>query len=77
LFSTDETNINAIDRLKFFAQETNGIKIAEFDLQSRGPGEVYGFTQAGIPQLRVANFSNLEMLNESRSAAQELIARSL
>lgn len=51
------------ERLKVFAQEQNGLKLAEFDLQERGPGEVYGRLQSGVPQLQFADFSNTEQLD--------------
>lgn len=60
-------------RLTFFSQENSGIKIAEFDLKQRGPGEVYGTIQSGIPQLKIANFGNTEFLALVRQAAQEIL----
>lgn len=60
-------------RLKFFSKENSGIKIAEFDLKQRGPGEVYGTIQSGIPQLKIANFGNTEFLALVRRAAQEIL----
>jgi ATP-dependent DNA helicase RecG len=37
------------------AETTDGFKIAERDLQLRGPGEFFGTKQSGLPTLRVAN----------------------
>ena len=42
-------------RLKAVAGSTDGFEIAEQDLQLRGPGEMLGTRQSGVPTLRVAN----------------------
>lgn len=69
LFSTDD---NFPDRLKFFAKTDLGIKLAEFDLQSRGPGEVYGTKQSGIPKLRIANIMDVDLVKKAREALSEM-----
>jgi ATP-dependent DNA helicase RecG len=69
LFSRS-TNSEALKRLQFFATENDGNKIAEFDLQTRGPGEVYGTIQSGIPSLKIARFSNSEQLMQTYEAAK-------
>ena len=73
LFTEKEQDPLATSRLQFFCKESSGIKIAEYDLQVRGPGEVYGTVQAGIPELKVARFSNSALLEESRLAALKLL----
>jgi ATP-dependent DNA helicase RecG len=70
----DENSSQAKERLSFFAREHNGIKIAEYDLSRRGPGEVYGTEQSGIPNLKVARFSDLKLLKETRIAAEEVLS---
>lgn len=72
LLYTATDNETTLERLNYFAKETNGIKIAEYDLERRGPGEVYGTMQSGIPPLKFARFSNLEMLKQAREAANLL-----
>ena len=47
--------------------------MAELDLQMRGPGEVYGVKQSGIPDLKVASLADLDFLTKVRSYAQHLI----
>jgi ATP-dependent DNA helicase RecG len=45
----------AKERLKIMEETTDGFKIAEKDLEIRGPGEVMGTRQSGLPEFRVAN----------------------
>lgn len=72
LFFDKSLKAKGIDRLKFLTENDNGLKISEFDLQTRGPGEIYGFRQSGIPKLKIANFANLELIKESRVLAENL-----
>ena len=62
-------------RLAVMTKTNNGFEIAEEDLKLRGPGDFFGSRQHGLPSLRVADLScDLELLHESRAAAEELIA---
>ncbi len=45
----------AQERLKVMEETTDGFKIAEKDLEIRGPGEVLGTRQSGLPEFRIAN----------------------
>lgn len=42
-------------RLDAMVKSNDGFKIAEIDLEIRGPGEFFGTRQSGIPELRIAN----------------------
>jgi len=57
-------------RLSYFAKNNSGFDVAEFDLKSRGPGEVYGLRQTGIPLLKVADITDFDLLNESMEIAE-------
>ena len=46
---------DAARRLDAMAETTDGFKIAEYDLEIRGPGEVAGTRQSGLPEFRLAN----------------------
>jgi ATP-dependent DNA helicase RecG len=57
-------------------QTTDGFKIAEEDLAIRGPGELLGTQQSGLPDFRVANFvRDIQLLGEARKEAFSIISR--
>ncbi|HEX2252997.1 MAG TPA: ATP-dependent DNA helicase RecG [Thermoanaerobaculia bacterium] len=63
-------------RLEVFAETTDGFRIAEADLAIRGPGDLLGTRQSGLPTLRVANLvEDLEWLEKARRDARELLGR--
>jgi ATP-dependent DNA helicase RecG len=62
-------------RLRVMEQTTDGFKIAEEDLAIRGPGELMGTQQSGLPDFRVANFArDIQLLNEARKEAFGVIS---
>lgn len=72
LFTSEEPEGDLKARLEYFAQENDGFKLAEYDLQRRGPGEVYGTRQSGIPELKVANIFDLDLVKTTKDAAIKL-----
>ncbi len=46
---------DARKRIRAFVSTTDGFKLAEYDLQIRGPGELYGTRQHGIPDFRIVD----------------------
>ncbi|MFA7075344.1 MAG: ATP-dependent DNA helicase RecG [Candidatus Izemoplasmatales bacterium] len=52
------------DRLDVLEKTNDGFKISEHDLLLRGPGEVFGFAQSGIPNFRYANLISDEVLRK-------------
>ena len=49
-----------------------GSELAEIDLKLRGAGEVYGTAQHGVRDLKIANFSDLDLLKKSFEAAKKI-----
>ncbi len=63
-------------RLRVMERTTDGFEIAEEDLAIRGPGELMGTQQSGLPDFRVANFvRDVQLLNEARKEAFGIISR--
>jgi ATP-dependent DNA helicase RecG len=61
-------------RLKIIYENTDGFEIAQQDLRLRGPGELLGARQSGVPMLRFADISaDAELLNSARIIADELL----
>ncbi len=64
----------ARERLKIMEETTDGFKIAERDLEIRGPGEVMGTRQSGIPAFRVANIvRDQKILEQARREANYML----
>lgn len=64
----------AAQRLAVMARTTDGFKIAEADLEQRGPGELFGTRQHGLPELRAADLvSDYELLEQAREDAFALV----
>ena len=63
------------DRLKAMEKTNNGFELAEIDLEIRGPGEVYGVRQSGLPDLKVAELTDLELISQIREDITELLGK--
>ncbi len=72
-FFTDSENDKAQNRLKFMENHNNGLKIAEYDLKIRGPGETFSTIQHGFPSLKLANFSDTELISTSQKILSDLL----
>ncbi|WP_392351828.1 ATP-dependent DNA helicase RecG [Parasynechococcus sp.] len=61
-------------RLDVMVRSTDGFEIAEMDLRFRGPGQVLGTRQSGLPDLALASLADDgAVLEEARTAAQQLL----
>lgn len=61
------------ERMKAMVDYSDGFKLAEIDLELRGPGEVYGVRQSGIPDLKMATLSDSKLVKSARDAAEEIL----
>ena len=63
---------NSTDRLKAMERTNNGFELAEVDLELRWPGEVYGLRQSWVPDLKVADLRDLELISQIRVDIEEM-----
>ena len=71
LLTSDQKTSVAEERLGIMEQTTDGFVISEKDLDLRGPGEVLGTRQSGLPEFRVANLArDLQILERARKEAE-------
>ncbi|GHO87755.1 ATP-dependent DNA helicase RecG [Dictyobacter formicarum] len=67
-----EASIQAQERLGVFQDTDDGFKLSEEDLRLRGPGDFIGVRQSGMPELRIADFSDTALIEQARSLAEQL-----
>jgi ATP-dependent DNA helicase RecG len=74
LLINGSSNPLARQRLDVLVRSTDGFEIAEMDLRLRGPGQVLGTRQSGLPDLALASLADdAAVLEDARSAAQALL----
>lgn len=61
------------DRLKAVARATSGRELAEIDLKTRGPGEILGLKQHGVPELKIARWDDMVLFKKARDYAQKVV----
>src|SRR5262249_20611079 len=67
----------AHQRVQAMVSTTDGFRLAEVDLQLRGPGEMAGTRQSGMPEFRIANLLlDSELLSLAQKEAQRFVDRS-
>ena len=71
---SDSQNEASIERVRFLENSNDGFEISEFDLKLRGPGEVLGEKQSGVPTFTIANlFEDYQILETARQDAQKIL----
>lgn len=63
------------DRLKAMEQTNNGFELSEIDLEIRGPWEVYGVRQSGLPDLKIADITDLQLVSQIREDIEEMFEK--
>src|SRR3989339_200000 len=74
---TDSTAKKTHQRLKALLKSENGFELAEKDLKIRGPGDLIGSRQWGLPDLAMASLNDLELIQKARQAAKEILGKNL
>jgi len=70
LVASEKQTVNAVRRLKKMEETQDGFLIAEEDMNIRGPGDMLGVRQAGLPRFRVGDIvRNGDIMGQSRAMA--------
>ena len=72
LLLAETPSVEAKERLSILERIRNGFVLAEEDLRLRGPGEFFGTRQSGLPDLKMARLSDVELLELARREAIRL-----
>jgi ATP-dependent DNA helicase RecG len=71
---SDAKNLEARGRLKILEETNDGFKIAEADLKLRGPGELLGREQSGLPKFRFVDLAeDLDLIRQARDLAAKFV----
>ncbi|QDV82734.1 ATP-dependent DNA helicase RecG [Planctomycetes bacterium TBK1r] len=74
VFTDGEQSPEEFERLKVLESTSDGFELAEADFKMRGPGDVFGSRQSGMPPLRIADLMNdIDVLQVAREIAQQTI----
>jgi ATP-dependent DNA helicase RecG len=73
LLLSDSTAPDARERLQIVERTRDGFALAEADLRLRGPGEFFGTRQSGLPDLKVAQLSDVSLIELARTEAARLL----
>ena len=74
---TESPSATTRQRLAALVKSENGFVLAEKDLKIRGPGDFAGVKQWGIPDFAMEQLCNLELVQESRETAKQLLDKDL
>src|SRR4030095_10879774 len=75
LLTSGKLGEDAERRVRAMVETNDGFKLAEVDLELRGPGEFFGTRQSGLPECRVADLlRDTAILEEARRDAVAIIA---
>jgi len=75
LLIADSSAAVSDERLQAIVTTQDGFKLAEKDLEIRGPGEFFGTRQSGEPELKLVNVSDRDLLMTAREQAVKLLDR--
>lgn len=73
---SDAQNEETVARLRTMCQTNNGFEIADMDLKLRGPGDFFGARQHGLPELKIADLTDMDGLDAAQQAAQKILEES-
>ncbi len=69
----DDPSPEGEERLRIMESTSDGFKLAEEDLRLRGPGEYFGTRQSGLPDLRVAKLTDVQLIELAKTEATRIL----
>jgi ATP-dependent DNA helicase RecG len=73
LLLSDSPSEDAQKRLMLMEETSDGFKLAEADMEMRGPGQFFGTKQSGLPGLKVARLTDVKLIELTRAEADRLL----
>jgi ATP-dependent DNA helicase RecG len=59
-------------RLSLLSKHHSGAKLAQMDLELRGPGEIFGTAQSGFSKLKAASWSDFDLIKKAKNTSEEI-----
>jgi ATP-dependent DNA helicase RecG len=76
LLASEPISEEATQRMDAMTETQDGFRLAEVDLEIRGPGEFFGTRQSGLPEFRTAGLvTHVRLLEQARQDAGQLVLR--
>ncbi len=72
LLFTEKESQKVQGRLAALRESKSGFELAELDLEIRGPGEIFGYKQHGVPELKIASWQDIQIIKDSKKLAEEI-----
>jgi len=76
LITSEKKTAIAKQRIKVMERTVDGFQIAEEDMRLRGPGEIFGLKQSGIPEFRLGNLvRDGDIMSRAKKTAEEILPK--
>ena len=70
---TESTTQTSLERLRALEKSNDGFALSEIDLKMRGPGQLLGKAQSGLPDIAMQNLHNLKLIKIARAEAENIL----
>ena len=72
---SDSKNAETVDRMTAFCKTNDGFEISKKDLEIRGPGELFGTRQSGLPEFKIADIAaDAKLISEVQKCTEKIIS---